>query len=127
MNKSIRCLAVSLFAFANASFAGNLKPVINDASIISYNLNTPLVTAIFHGDVSTVKKFIEYGVNVNEKSNGVTPLMYAARFNKVEIIEILILNGANINDKDNNGFTALKYAELSNAGEAVILLKSTKK
>lgn len=62
-------------------------------------------------------------VNVNEKSNGMSPLMFAARYNKVEIIKILLANGANPNSKDEKGFTALKYAQLSNANDAVLILK----
>ena len=62
-------------------------------------------------------------VNVNEKSNGMSPLMFAARYNKVEIIKILLANGANPNSKDEKGLTALKYAQLSNANDAVLILK----
>ena len=86
-------------------------------------MTSPLVMAIYKGDIESVKKFIEYGADVNEKSNGMSPLMYAARYNKTDIIRILILKGAKINDKDENGLTALKYAELSNSNESVVLLK----
>ena len=85
--------------------------VINSNSFIEnsniYDVNTPLI-------------------DVNEKSNGMSPLMYAARYNKTDIIKILILSGANINDKDKHGLTALKYAELSNSNESVVLLKQYK-
>jgi len=70
-----------------------------------------------------VKRFIEYGADVNEKSNGMSPLMIAAPYNKIEIIKILLSNGANFNTKDEKGFTALKHAELSHANEAVQILK----
>lgn len=127
MKKSIIYLAISLCAFANASFASNSKPLFNNTPIQTNNLNTPLVIAILKGDIGFVKKIIEYGADVNEQSNGMSPLMYAARYNKVEILKILISSGANINVKENHGFTALKYAELSNANEAVVLLKQYKK
>jgi ankyrin repeat protein len=52
-----------------------------------------------------------------------TPLMVAARYNKTEIITYLLANGANIHIKDERGITALKYAELSLATEAVEILK----
>jgi ankyrin repeat protein len=84
---------------------------------------TPLGTAVFKGDLITVKKFVEYGADVNEKSNGMSLLMIAARYNKVEIIKFLLSKGAHLNDKDENGYTALKHAELSNATEAIELLK----
>ena len=126
MKKSMISLSVLLCTFSNASFASNSKPLFNNTSIQSNNLNTPLVIAICKGDIGTVTKFIEYGADVNEKSNGMSPLMYAARYNQVEIIKKLISSGANIKDKDDNGSTALKYAELSNANEAVVLLKQYK-
>ena len=49
--------------------------------------------------------------------------MLAARYNKVEIIKVLLDKGAKLDAKDERGFTALKYAELSNANEAIALLK----
>jgi ankyrin repeat protein len=126
MKKSIVYLGVALVAFANVSFASNLKSFSNNKSIVEFfDDTTPLSIAISKGDIEVVKKFIEYGADVNEKSNGMSPLMIAARYNKVEIIKILISKGAHLNDKDENGFTALKYAELSNAREAIQILKQS--
>jgi ankyrin repeat protein len=126
MKKSIVYLGVALVAFANVSFASNLKSFSNNKSIVEfYDDSTPLSIAISKGDIEVVKKFIEYGADVNEKSNGMSPLMIAARYNKVEIIKVLISKGAHRNDKDENGYTALKYAELSNATEAIQILKQS--
>mgnify|MGYP006191513899 CR=1 FL=1 len=55
-----------------------------------------------------------------------TPLMIAARYNRVEIIKLLIASGARTYEKNEKGYTALKYAELSNASEAIALLKDLK-
>ena len=124
MKKSIVYLGVALVAFANVSMASNVKSFSNDSHKLEfYETNTPLGFAISKGDLETVKKFIEYGADVNEISNGMTPLMIAARYNKVEIIKLLLSKGAHVNKKDEKGFTALKYAELSNANEAIQLLK----
>jgi uncharacterized protein len=124
MKKSIVYLGVALVAFANVSLASNVKSSFkNSERVESYETNTPLGFAISKGDIEAVKKFIEYGADVNEVSNGMSPLMIAARYNKVEIIKLLLSKGANINKKDENGFTALKYAQLSNAAEAIQLLK----
>lgn len=79
--------------------------------------------SIAKGDTETVEKLITLGEDVNEKSNGMTPLMYAARFNRVEILQMLIANGANLKTKSEKGFTALKYAKLSSANDAVAILE----
>jgi ankyrin repeat protein len=126
MKKSIVYLGVALVAFANVSSASNFKSFSSSKSIIEfYDATTPLGVAVSKGDIESVKKFLEYGADVNEKSNGMSPLMIAARYNKVEIIKILISKGAHLDEKDENGFTALKYAELSNANEAVAFLKQS--
>ena len=79
--------------------------------------------SIVKGDIETVKKLIELGVNINEKSNGMTPAMYAARFNKVEILKLLVKHGADLKIKSDKGNKVEKYAELSNAKEALVYLE----
>ena len=82
-----------------------------------------MCNAIVKGDLATVKKFVEYGSDVNELSNGLTPLMLAARYNKVEILKFLMEKGADKKIKDERGNTALNYAEFSKAQEALEFLK----
>ncbi|MCV9927808.1 ankyrin repeat domain-containing protein [Flavobacterium sp. LS1R49] len=126
MKKSIVYLGVALVAFVNVSLASNsVKSFVNDKQIVLAYDSTPLNVAISKGDLETVKKFIEYGADVNETSNGMSPLMTAARYNKAEIIKILLSSGANVNAKAENGYTALKYAELSKATEAIAALKQS--
>jgi len=125
MKKTIIYLGITLMAFSSLSFASNINVIGNQKALNIFNVSpAPLSVAISKGEIETVKKFIEYGMDVNEKLNGMTPLMYAARYNKVEIIKYLLLKGADRNIKDSQGFTALKYAELSNAYEAIAILKS---
>lgn len=128
MKNSIFFLGIALFAFINVSTASNTISTVNEEkTIISYDDVTPLCVAIIKGDIEVVKKFVEYGTDVNQKSNGLTPLMIAARSNKVEIVKFLLENpNIKINEKDSNGFTALKYAELSNATETIEILKNHK-
>jgi ankyrin repeat protein len=124
MKKSIVYLGLALIAFTNVSLASTSTSFSNEKQeFLTYNTPSPLDIAISKGDIESVKKFIEYGVDVNELSNGLSPLMLAARYNKVEIMKILIANGARINAKSENGLTALKYAKLSNATEAFLYLK----
>ena len=122
MKKTIIYLGLALVSIANVTFASTSENFSIKKELV-YNTNTPLCNAIAKGDLQTVKKFIEYGVNVNETSNGLTPLMTAARYNKVEILKLLLENGARINTQDDKGYTALKYATLSNATEAIAFLK----
>ena len=122
MKKSIIFAGLALVAFANVSLASNVSKITTSTQVV-VNTNTPLCTAIFKGDLATVKKFIEYGADVNEMSNGLTPLMFAARYNKVDILKYLLENGADKTIKDDKGKTALKYAELSNSTEALNFLK----
>ena len=125
MKKTIIYLGLALVAFSNVTIASTVESANRFELVKEYNkTNTPLCNAICKGDVETVKKFIEYGVNVNETSNGKTPLMLAARYNNVEIIKLLIESGASVSVKDAMGNTALKYAEASNAKEAAAFLKN---
>ncbi len=87
---------------------------------------SPFCMSIVKGDIETVKKLIELGADVNQKSNGMTPAMYAARFNKVEILKLLVEKGADLNVKSTKGYKAEKYAELSNAKEATAYLEGLK-
>ena len=124
MKKTIVYLGVALVAFSNLSLASNVNSLSNDKITVSvYDGVSPLCIAISKGDLDGIKKLVEYGTDVNEKSNGMTPLMFAARYNKVEILKFLVSKGAKINEKDSKGFTALKYAEQSNAFDAVQYLK----
>ncbi|MFV1450619.1 ankyrin repeat domain-containing protein [Maribacter sp. HS] len=79
--------------------------------------------AVIKGDLETVKRLIDLGEDVNQKSLGMTPAMFAARYNKVDVLEILLDNGADLNLKSNQGYTAKRYAELSNATDALELIE----
>jgi len=125
MKKTIIYLSLALVVFSNVAIA-NATEVVKPAFAKEFKNATPLATAIAKGDVETVKKFIEYGADVNEKSNGMTPLMVAARYNQVEIIKLLLSKGANLKLTDDKGLSALRYAELSNATQAADTLRLAK-
>ena len=122
MKKTIIFAGLALVAFTSVAMATNVSTTNNPTTVVTYN-TTPLCNAIAKGDLETVKKFIEYGADVNETANGTTPLMLAARYNRVEIIKLLLEKGARVETKDAKGFTALKYAEISKANEAIAYLK----
>ena len=116
MKKSIIYLGLALALSLNAVAS-------NNEILKEYD---PLCIAISKSDNSTAKKIIEYGGDVNERFNGMTPLMIAARYNNVEMIKILLEKGADSTEKDQRGNTALKYAKLSNAKEAISFLEAVK-
>lgn len=88
---------------------------------------SPFCVSIVKGDFETVKKLVEFGANVNQKSEGMTPAMYAAKYNRIDILELLIANGADLKVKSDKGLTALKYAELHKAEDAKALLQAAMK
>ncbi|MEL4307859.1 ankyrin repeat domain-containing protein [Joostella sp. CR20] len=122
---------VMMFVFATGSiFASSSenKKTLETAPQVSVLKKSPKVSpfcmSIVKGDFDTVKKLIDLGADVNEKSNGLTPAMYAAKFNRVDILELLINNEANVKAKcSEKGFTAMDYAKLSNAHDAIGVLE----
>lgn len=127
MKKSIFTLAIALVSFGNVAMASTTAVTGAKTSLVeNYRGTTPLANAIIKGDVEAVKKFIDYGCDVNERSNGMTPLMLAARYNQADIIKLLIENGANVKHTDDKGQTAMKYAERSNATLAIEALRAAK-
>jgi len=126
MKKSILFLGVALMAFGQLSFAAGHEIKSTETNIYAEMYATPMVVAISKGEVEVVQKMIKYGVDVNERVNGMTLLMYAARYNQVEIMKALVDAGADASAKCQKGFTAEKYAEFSNAIEAGNFLKSLK-
>lgn len=102
------------------------EPVTEFTASVNYDVN-PFCKAIMNGDIDTVKKLIDLGADVNEKSVGLTPAMFAARYNKAEILQLLIEDGANLKLKSDRGYTAKKYAEMSNATDALKVLESAMK
>lgn len=124
MKKSIICLGICLLTLSNVTIASaeNL-PVAKNQTFSAYETTTPLCVAISKRENELAKKLIEYGASFTEKSNGMTPLMVAARYNNTEMLRYLIEKGVRISERDEKGFTALKYAELSGAKDAIAILK----
>ncbi|WP_228237230.1 ankyrin repeat domain-containing protein [Allomuricauda sp. M10] len=83
--------------------------------------------AVMKGDVETVKKLIELGEDVNQKSLGRAPIHYAARYNRAEVLQVLIDNGADLKSRCDKGMSAIKYAKMSHADEALAVLEEAMK
>ncbi len=123
MKKTVFAILMAI-CVTSVSFASEVN--LKTTSSLDYEVTTkttPFCMAIIKGDLDAVKKMIELGNDVNEKSHGMTPLMYAARHNRIEIIKLLVKEGANVKTRDSKGFNAMKFAKLSNAKEAIALLE----
>jgi ankyrin repeat protein len=127
MKNSVITLGIVLsIAFSNMTNA-NVNPTTKNVKITTTTIKdvAPLSIAVAKSDIETVKKFLEFGSDIEIKTevNGMTPLMYAARYNNVEMVNLLVLNGADVNATSKLGYTALHYAELSGATDVASLLK----
>ncbi|OIQ27912.1 MAG: hypothetical protein BM564_10960 [Bacteroidetes bacterium MedPE-SWsnd-G2] len=131
MKKTSVIIALALSMTATAAFASNGEITESTAiEVVDFKVKVnPFCTSIAKGDIQTVKKLIDMGADVNQKSNGMTPAMYAAKFNRVEILKLLVENGAKLDRKSDIGLTAEKYAKQTNAKDALEVIKhfTTKK
>lgn len=125
MKKSVVIVAI---AMAFSVTALNAKNVITNSSnseiVVKKSKVNSFCMSIAKGDYETVKKLVKLGVDLNEKSNGLTPAMYAAKYNRVEILKLLVENGAKLDVKGQKGMTAESFAKVSNAKEALDYIRS---
>jgi hypothetical protein len=125
MKKLILPMLLFFFALSAVNATTNddeTKEVKSEITLV-YNVNA-FCKLIQMGDYDAVKALIKAGENVNEKSNGLTPLMFAARHNKAKIAKLLIDNGAELRTKSDTGnMTALDMAKRSKAIDAIKVIK----
>lgn len=123
MKKTIIITAVALCFSIVAVNAESLTTNATSTTVETVFKVNSFCVSIAKGDIETVKKLINRGADVNEKSNGMTPAMYAAKFNRTEILKLLIDKGANLKVRSDKKMTALKYAELHGATDAAAIIK----
>ena len=127
MRKAILTVAMALlFMVSGVRAESSTNPYsLNETALMgnSRDINS-FCKAIVQGDIDTVKRLIELGEDVNQKSLGKTPAIFAARYNKADILELLIAHGADLKIKCDSGFSAKRHAELSNATEALEVIKN---
>jgi ankyrin repeat protein len=129
MKKTLFTIALAVATISTSVYAAETVTLNNEVEnltsiTVQKSKVTPFCLAIAKGDVETVKSLIALGENVNKPSRDMTPAMYAARYNRVDIMKLLIKNGANIKKKNDKGFTAKKYAELSNAKDVLAVINT---
>lgn len=127
MKKTIIISALALcFSVVTLHAETSIKNPSNYQSTFKVKVS-PFCVSIAKGDFETVKKLVELGTDVNQKSEGMTPVMYAAKYNRTDILKLLIANGADLKAKSDKGMTALKYAELHKANDAKAILEEAMK
>ena len=125
MKKTIIISAMALcVSFGTIHAKTGTTNIKNFAVESPFKVNSFCVS-IAKGDLETVKTLLTRGEDVNQKSDGMTPVMYAAKYNRTEILELLIASGADLKAKSDKGYTALKYAELHGAKDAQEILENT--
>jgi ankyrin repeat protein len=123
MKKTIIISAIALCFSMVSVNAKTASSTIKNYDVEAYFKVNSFCVSIAKGDFETVQKLIARGADINETSNGMTPVMYAAKFNRVEILNLLISKGANLKAKSNKKMTAADYAELHGATEALVILE----
>ncbi|SDR66551.1 Ankyrin repeat-containing protein [Polaribacter sp. KT25b] len=125
MKKLILPMLLFFFAFSTVNATNNEddpKEVRSEITLV-YNVSA-FCKLIQMGDYDAVRALIKTGEDVNQKSNGLTPLMFAARHNKAKIAKLLIDNGAKLKTKSDKGsMTALDIAKRSKAVDAIKVIK----
>lgn len=126
MKKLIFSALLILISVSTINATNNLetKTTTNSEAVISYSELSTLCKLIREGNYESVKALLNNGTNINRKSMGMTPVMFAARYNKVKILKLLIEKGANLTKKSDRGHTAMDYAKMSKATEALEILKA---
>jgi len=120
MRKTVLIIAVAMvLSVPILNATSRTSTSIHTFEVITSSEISAFCMAIVKGDIETVEKLLELGTNVNEVSLGLTPAMYAAKYNKVGILKLLVKKGADLNRRSDRGFTAKRYAQLSNAKEAL--------
>jgi ankyrin repeat protein len=101
-------------AINNASRKRNFETVklLVNAGFISYlGKSTPLIDAVRHGDLETVKKLIATGIYINLTDNlGMTALHHAASVGNDIVVRELLGEGIKNDGADKNGRTPLMHA-----------------
>ncbi len=91
-----------------------------DLNALNAKGESPLMLAVFNGDLDLASQMIKKGADVNK--TGWTPLHYAATKGHLALISLLIENHAYIDAESPNGSTPLMMASMYGTAEAVKLL-----
>ncbi|MES2414350.1 MAG: ankyrin repeat domain-containing protein [Pseudomonadota bacterium] len=91
-----------------------------DLNALNAKEESPLMLAVFSGDLQLADQMIKKGADVNK--TGWTPLHYAATKGHLPLIRLLLENHAYIDADSPNGSTPLMMASMYGTADAVKLL-----
>ncbi|MDO7171887.1 ankyrin repeat domain-containing protein [Mariniflexile sp. AS56] len=123
MKKTIIFSAIALCASLGTIHAKTARFNVENSNVVKVFKVNSFCVSIAKGDIETVKKLLSLGEDVNQRSNGMTPVMYAAKYNRTEILELLIAKGANLKTKSDKKMTAADYAKLHGAIDAHAIIE----
>ncbi|MFK7816950.1 MAG: ankyrin repeat domain-containing protein [Gammaproteobacteria bacterium] len=123
--KQIIC--ISLLAILSINIAHSIEPETKKNNLaytansqLSISIYDLLYSAIKMDSAFEVKKFIEFGADINHRyANGKTPLMMATSIGSIKCVKMLLELGADSSLKSNAEMTAMDYANKAN--EIVII------
>jgi ankyrin repeat protein len=81
--------------------------------------------AIQRGDIESVHKKIDHGVDVNGRGmHAITPLMAAAKVGRLDICKLLVDHGADVNGHNDSGSVLMWAVESQNESLVRFILES---
>ncbi|MEN3322988.1 ankyrin repeat domain-containing protein [Mariniflexile soesokkakense] len=123
MKKTIIFSAIALCFSLGTVNAKSANFNVDNHNVVTVLKVNSFCVSIAKGDIETVKKLLSLGEDVNQKSDGMTPVMYAAKYNRTEILELLIAEGADLKTKSDKKMTASDYAKLHGATDAHAIIE----
>lgn len=103
--------------------------ILKHNSIYGQNGDTLLILACKGGYKDLVENLLFHNpilVDLENKSNGVTPILSAIEYGQVEIVKLLLTHGADISKKNKEGITPLILASQTKEKEIVELILDAK-
>jgi ankyrin repeat protein len=105
----VQCICISSLVAINTTYGTSILG--NSYSNAPQKDVSPLMKAVRNDNLKEIKKIIQAGVDIDEKTEeGYTALMAAVYKGNIEIIQYLLYQGADLENYDNYNNTPLMYA-----------------
>lgn len=101
MKYVLKMLLVLAVVFIGSGCSDESQSDAKSKKAVTPTFVTSITRAAYKGDLETIKKMVEAGININKKtSQSMTALMNAAQSGKLEVVEYLISQGADLYVED---------------------------